>query len=529
MQERITAAIRLAAEHPRPDTEHEQQLWDLAQAVIEHDKQKNWQLLNNPNRLRIQTIDGLCRTLINHNPLSSGAGGSGKILDQAACQMIYRQAVEHTLQALEQDGNLQQPLSQLLQHMDNNLESVSDLLMQLLQCREQWLTSILSARDARMYLEHVLNDLVTETLQEVADLLMPHASDLCLLADYAGINSLKLKPESNLCGLAGIDDLPECDADHLPQWRLLCELLFTKKHEWRSAKGLKIGLGFPTETDTVSKAEAKAKKADMALLIESLRDTPKLQSLLTLVRVLPNNHYSDSQWRMLDALTHILPYCVAQLKMVFRQLNACDFIEITQGAIAALGSDETPTDLALILDYQIKHILVDEFQDTASPQLQLLERLTLGWEPDDGRSLFIVGDGMQSCYGFRNANVGIFLDARAHGIGNLKLTPLELTVNFRSQEGVVNWINETFQQAFPDSDDIARGAVTYAPSIAFKPPLDTDAIHTQLFTASDNRQAEAEHAVKLVKAARENHPNGLESTGRLLTLTHWQAAWRLSI
>ena len=35
----------------------------------------------------------------------------------------------------------------------------------------------------------------------------------------------------------------------------------------------------------------------------------------------------------------------------------------------------------------------------------------------DGRTLFLVGDAMQSCYSFRNANVGIYLDAT--GIGEI--------------------------------------------------------------------------------------------------------------
>ena len=68
--------------------------------------------------------------------------------------------------------------------------------------------------------------------------------------------------------------------------------------------------------------------------------------------------------------------------------------------------------MSLLLDYRLSHILIDEFQDTASPQIQLLRKLTAGWQNGDGRSLFIVGDGMQSCYGFRDANVGLFLDAR---------------------------------------------------------------------------------------------------------------------
>ncbi|NJR71997.1 MAG: UvrD-helicase domain-containing protein [Gammaproteobacteria bacterium] len=65
-------------------------------------------------------------------------------------------------------------------------------------------------------------------------------------------------------------------------------------------------------------------------------------------------------------------------------------------------------DLALSLDYRIRHLLIDEFQDTSHAQFSLIEKLTRGWLPDDGRTLFVVGDPMQSIYRFREAEVGLF-------------------------------------------------------------------------------------------------------------------------
>ena len=56
-----------------------------------------------------------------------------------------------------------------------------------------------------------------------------------------------------------------------------------------------------------------------------------------------------------------------------------DHTHIAMSAEAALGTDEEPTDLALRLDYQLAHILVDEFQDTSQGQYRLLEKLCRGW------------------------------------------------------------------------------------------------------------------------------------------------------
>ncbi|MBU3070523.1 UvrD-helicase domain-containing protein [Aestuariicella sp. G3-2] len=499
MQERITDAIQFAAENPRPEEPHEQLTWDLARKVIERDQQQQWQLLKNPNRLRVQTIDGLCRSLTQYNPITSGIGGSSQMLEHP--QVVYRQAVEQTLASLEQEGQLQHDLKELFVHLDNNIEAVTNLLISLLGKRDQWLLPLLSARDARTYLENVLQQLVIETLEETSELLLPHASDLCLLADYAGTNSLEDKPGSLICQLSGMVELPPCLPESLEDWRCVVELLLTQAGQWRTLKGLNKNFGFPAGTDKDSKAAAKQKKEAMAALIGHLSEQKKLLDLLQLIRILPPTHYPHQQWRLLDGLTRIMPYAVIQLKLAFRALNATDFSEITQGALMALGDEDSPTDLSLLLDYQIKHILVDEFQDTATPQLQLLEKLTAGWQPDDGRTLFIVGDGMQSCYGFRDANVGIFLDARNNGIGDIALTPLELTVNFRSQSAVVDWVNMAFKNAFPEADDISRGAVTYAPSVGFKPALDGPAVKTHVFLDAPDRKAEAEKVVELVKEA----------------------------
>jgi len=84
---------------------------------------------------------------------------------------------------------------------------------------------------------------------------------------------------------------------------------------------------------------------------------------------------------------------------------------MTIRADRALGDEQAPTDLSLRLDYQIKHLLVDEFQDTSQNQYTLFSKLTAGWTPGDQRTLFLVGDPMQSIYRFREAEVGLFLQA----------------------------------------------------------------------------------------------------------------------
>ena len=88
---------------------------------------------------------------------------------------------------------------------------------------------------------------------------------------------------------------------------------------------------------------------------------------------------------------------------------------------------------------RVRHLMVDEFQDTNSIQKDILWPLAEG-----GAKLFVVGDAKQSIYRFRNADVTVFDTTRretATGAGAVD----ELTVNFRSSPAVVALFNELFR------------------------------------------------------------------------------------
>src|SRR5690606_11724167 len=133
----------------------------------------------------------------------------------------------------------------------------------------------------------------------------------------------------------------------------------------------------------------------------------------------PPAEFTDTQWCVLGAQLMTLKLAVAQLHLRFAETREVDFIEIAQRAVHALGSADDPGELLLKLDASIRHLLIDEFQDTSLTQIHLLATLTAGWQPDDGRTLFLVGDPMQSIYRFRKAEVGLFLQAAEQGVGEI--------------------------------------------------------------------------------------------------------------
>ncbi len=201
-------------------------------------------------------------------------------------------------------------------------------------------------------------------------------------------------------------------------------------------------------------------------------------------------------------LAGVLRLAVAQLWLVFAERNEIDFSQMAQSAIVALGEFDEPSELALALDYKIRHLLVDECQDTSVGQFALLKKLTTGWQPNDGHTLFLVGDPMQSIYRFRKAEVGLFLDARKNGVGHVPLEAITLQANFRSQAGIVDWLNHHGPQLLAAQEDMVRGAVPYSPAVAVRPALAGTAVHCHGFSSGASyHAAEAGRVVQLVQEA----------------------------
>src|SRR6185312_960638 len=206
------------------------------------------------------------------------------------------------------------------------------------------------------------------------------------------------------------------------------------------------------------------------------------------VTTLPSPDLATADAAAIEALSRVLRVAAAQLQARFAAAGRVDHTYVSGAARAALTEAGLPTDLALRTGLTLRHILVDEFQDTSLAQLELIEALTASWEEGDERTLFVVGDPMQSIYQFREAEVGLFLRARDQGIGARHLEPLRLTRNFRSIPGLIAWTNDAFARLYPQSDDLRASAVAFTPSEAAKedpPGSAAQGVRVHLFTQRD--------------------------------------------
>jgi ATP-dependent helicase/nuclease subunit A len=469
--------------------EKEKGRWALAKKVLAHDKAMKWNLLANPNRLRIQTIDSFCQTLTRQMPLLSTLADTLTPIENP--EFLYRLAVQELISSLEHASPWQASLIHLVKHLDNDFNHLENLLSELLSSREQWLNYLVNspARDDLEKSLHAINQTLVTQLNQLTPTDL--RQELTELLNF----SLHQREEKVLT-----------QSGDLHFWKNALVLLLTQDGEWR--KEVTKNQGFPSPSDKKNKpkkAHYTAIKQRAIVLIQQLKNQPGLHALLIDLKNAPPLSYNESQWTTLNALFTLLPLLVAHLKLVFQQQQKVDYTEILLCALAALSDENKPTDLALNLDYQIEHLLVDEFQDTSISQFQLIEKLTAGWQIDDGRTLFLVGDPMQSIYRFRKAEVGLFLQVQQQGIGDIHLHALSLSVNFRSHPSIIEWINRCFSQLLPRTENINRGAINFSPAIPFHQHKSGNTIKPFWFNESDP-MAEAHKIVEIIQKIKQENP-----------------------
>ena len=506
MRQRVLQALQAARRGDEPIEAHQKITASAAAAVLKIDNELQWQLISNPGRMRIQTLDSLNASISRMRPMSTeGGAAQNNIVADAEMSSLYRNAAMLTLDQLAETGPMHDATQEVLLHVDNNTALYVGYVLHMLATRDQWLPFVGSGlvgmeqeAELRARLEKNLATAVLRNLQRahagMPNQLAPDMLDSVLYA-AAQLTTAGLS-EHPIAGFGGRTELPQAHLSDLPQWQGLAEFLLTRQGQWR--KTVNKTQGFPPGD--------AGQKQIMLDLLKELAPHTAFRDSLDATRELPPVTYTDEQWSVLLALFRVLPLAVTELKRLFAERGITDYTEVALSAADALGTADEPGDVALLLDYQLRHLLVDEMQDTSSAQYRMLEALTGGWQAGDGRTLFCVGDPMQSIYRFRNAEVGQFLFAKESGIGSVALEPLTLRRNFRSGEKLVDWFNAVFPDVLAKRDDAALSAVAYSAAVSV-PSLakQGDCVIHPLY--GSDTAAEADRGCDVIKTSLASHPD----------------------
>lgn len=133
--------------------------------------------------------------------------------------------------------------------------------------------------------------------------------------------------------------------------------------------------------------------------------------------------------------------------------RALDFDDLESGALGLL--QEYP-DVRAYWQSEITALLVDEFQDTNARQRDLLEALNGG-----AGKVFVVGDGKQSIYRFRGADVTVFRGVWEE-IAQRGQT-LALATSYRAHTALIESLNALLQPVLGEADPARPYVEPFAP------------------------------------------------------------------
>lgn len=142
-------------------------------------------------------------------------------------------------------------------------------------------------------------------------------------------------------------------------------------------------------------------------------------------------------------LGHILPVGKLKSKLQRRKLglNVLGFNDLESLTFSTLRGREDVSYLYFKTTGEIRHLLIDEFQDTSLLQWRILEPIVEEISSGEG-SFFYVGDPNQAIYRFRGGEPKLFFWVRERFPE--KIEAKRLKKNFRSKKELVEFVNLIF-------------------------------------------------------------------------------------
>ena len=276
------------------------------------------------------------------------------------------------------------------------------------------------------------------------------------LADVAGVVDASVPPfQQAYPELAAFAEPAEAlqDAACQQRWRNRASALGAESNKTpqKAADAIIDALACPDlnqRLDMLRKAMFVAKEDRLSKNLEKFpaaqEAEPELQRLLTARR-------QHEAWQHQQRMARLARCLIAQFVAVKQQHGWVDMNDVERTALVMLADPVLSGWVQERLDARIRHLLVDEFQDTNPLQWQALHAWLAGYAGSGGGSaapsVFIVGDPKQSIYRFRRAEPQVFIAAQAFVRDGLGGDLLSCDHTRRNAQGVIAAVNAVMGQA----------------------------------------------------------------------------------
>ncbi len=382
--------------------------------------------LETPGGLKIQTIHAFCEKLLRRFPLEAGVSPTFKVMDDQASALIAAEArADVARYALDIEGPLADAYARLAVALD--FETFNKLFSDFEHRRDAIAAYVERCGGYEGMQAHVWEtcgfDAPTSP-EAIADAAMA-ALNRRLYDEAARVLSGGTKTDVKCAdGLRAVADIPAALA-----------VLFTKNGEGTPATWVAKTSGLKSREDI-----------RMALLTEQDR----LEKVRTQLR----------SARVAEATVQVLAMASAYAE-AYRQAKdqrgALDFADLVSRTRQLVAERPDAAWVLYKLDGGIDHILVDEAQDTAPEQWDIVRRLTgefwagvgLRQQGAADRTLFVVGDEKQSIYSFQGADPRRLLDETQRYIADIVAAGqpadgVPLLVSYRSTPQVLAFVDALF-------------------------------------------------------------------------------------
>ena len=165
MSERVFEILEVARGDISNETTVDYELLVLAYPVVRRNEEKSWNIFDNQNRLRIQTIDSFCRNITNQYALETELSAVLEPVDSS--EIMYSDASLALLKGIEENYPHNRALRVLLEYLGNDTELCVKLFATLLSKREQWLPFVFDISKNANYFNEVISEAIKNSIRNL--------------------------------------------------------------------------------------------------------------------------------------------------------------------------------------------------------------------------------------------------------------------------------------------------------------------------------------------------------------------------
>ncbi len=378
--------------------------------------------LDTPGGLKIQTLHAFCEKLLRRFPLEAGVTPGFTVLeDQAAIALSHAAREDLARAALaDTDGRIGRAYAHFAVELDFN--AFEGLLARIEADRVKLLDYVARAADGRSPGPHAL--VGADPDSDVATI----QSDFMRFLDRREWLEI-----ADLMATGSVTDQGCADRMYAADW------------SFPEVAAVFLTSGAPRKSMATKQAPARARD-----WLTAMQD--KVVSTLGQVR----------KARVAEDTVHVLTLAQAHGALYDQakaRKGALDFGDLVARTVELLTVRANAAWVLYKLDGGVEHVLIDEAQDTAPEQWDIIRALTEGFFSGAGsrrfgagkveRTIFAVGDEKQSIYSFQGARPErLNREAQTYHLlvtgAGFAFQPVELATSFRSTPEVLKFVDEVF-------------------------------------------------------------------------------------